>query len=87
VKSAGPIKAGARFCGRNELVEGHADPLDLSPDNATRNRRAVCLKVKAETLGDILRIRDFQRGSRASLVVTAQSGSRDAAVSCRRRRT
>jgi hypothetical protein len=41
--------AGPKPCpsaGGMELVEGHADPLTLSPDDVTRNTRAVRLKVK-----------------------------------------
>src|SRR5580704_9705472 len=47
-----------------EFVECDADPLILTPDNATRNTRAVRLKVKVETFGDTFRIRDFQRSTR-----------------------
>jgi hypothetical protein len=35
------------------LVEGHADPLLLAPDDVTGNVRAVRLKDEVETLGDV----------------------------------
>jgi hypothetical protein len=39
---------------RRGLVEGHADPLLLAPDNVTGNVRAVRLKDKVKTLGNVV---------------------------------
>jgi hypothetical protein len=64
---AGPLGNGAsniREPAQVGLFEGNADPLILTPDNATRNARAVRLKEKVETLGGVLGIGDLQRGSR-----------------------
>ena len=36
------------------LVEGHADPLLLAPDDVTGNARVVRLKEKVEPLGDVV---------------------------------
>lgn len=45
------------------LVEGHADPLILAPDDVTGDVsvRAVRLKDEAETLGDVVGVGDFER--------------------------
>src|SRR5665647_1413700 len=39
---------------RRGLVEGHADPLLLAPNNVTGNVRAVRLKDKVKTLGNVV---------------------------------
>ena len=49
---------------RRGLVEGHADPLLLTPNHVTGNVRAVCLKDKVEMLGDVLRLGNIQRRPR-----------------------
>ena len=46
------------------LVEGHADPLLLSPDDVTGNVRSIGLDDKVETLGDVVGIRNIQRRPR-----------------------
>ena len=46
---------------RRGLIEGHADPLLLAPDNVTGNVRTVSLKDKVETLGNFVRVRDIER--------------------------
>ena len=46
-----------RHCTRTRtwgLVEGHADPVLLAPDDVTGNVRAVRLKNKVKTLGDVV---------------------------------
>jgi hypothetical protein len=43
------------------LVEGHANPLLLAPDDVTGNVRAVRPKDKVETLGDVEGIRNIER--------------------------
>jgi len=46
-----------RHCTRTRtwgLGEGHADPVLLAPDDVTGNVRAVRLKNKVETLGDVV---------------------------------
>jgi hypothetical protein len=42
------------------LVEGHANLLRLAPDDVTRNVRAVGLKDKVETLGDVEGVRNIE---------------------------
>jgi hypothetical protein len=46
------------------LVEGHADPLLLAPDDVTGNARVVRLKDKVETLGDVVGISNLDRRPR-----------------------
>jgi len=46
------------------LVEGYADLLPFSPDDVTRNVRAVRLKDEVETLGDLERVGDVERRPR-----------------------
>jgi hypothetical protein len=46
------------------LVEGHADPLLLAPDDVTGYVRSVCLKDKVETLGNVVRFGNIERRSR-----------------------
>jgi hypothetical protein len=46
------------------LVEGHADPLLLAPDDVTGNVRAVRLKEKVETLGDVVGVGNIERRTR-----------------------
>ena len=46
---------------RRGLVEGHADPLLLAPDNVTGNVRTVSLKDKVETLGNFVGVGDIER--------------------------
>jgi hypothetical protein len=43
------------------LVEGHANPLLLAPDDVTGNVRAVRPKDKVKTLGDVEGIRNIER--------------------------
>ena len=43
------------------LVEGHADPLLLAPDDVTGYVRSVCLKDKVETLGNVVRFGNIER--------------------------
>ena len=47
-----------------ELVEGHADPLLLAPDDVTGNVRAVSLEDKAESLGDVVGVGNIKRRPR-----------------------
>jgi hypothetical protein len=44
-----------------QLVEGHADPLFLAPDDVTGNVRVVFLKDKVEALGDVVGVSNFER--------------------------
>ena len=46
---------------RRKLVEGHADPLLFAPYDVTRNVRAIRLKNKIETIGDVAGVSDFER--------------------------
>jgi hypothetical protein len=46
---------------RRGLVEGHADPLLLAPDNVTGNVRAVRLKDKVKTLGNVVGVGNIER--------------------------
>ena len=46
------------------LVEGHADPILLAPDDMTGNVRVVRLKEKIETLGDVVAASNLDRGPR-----------------------
>jgi hypothetical protein len=46
---------------RRELIERHADPLLLAPDDVTGNVRAVRLKDKIETLGDVVGVSNIER--------------------------
>ena len=57
----GPICDIARELERRGLVEGHADPVLFSPDNVTGNVRAVRLKDKVETLGDVVGVGNIER--------------------------
>jgi hypothetical protein len=41
---------------RRGLIERHADPLLLAPDDVTANLRAVRLKDKIETLEDVITV-------------------------------
>jgi hypothetical protein len=43
------------------LVEGHADLLLLAPDDVTGNVRAIRLKDKVETLGDVVAVSNIER--------------------------
>jgi hypothetical protein len=43
------------------LVEGHADPLVLSPDDVTGDVRVVRLEDEIQTIGDIARVTNFDR--------------------------
>ena len=59
--------ANLRHCTRTRtwgLVEGHADPVLLAPDDVTGNVRAVRLKNKVETLGDVLGLCNIERRPR-----------------------
>jgi hypothetical protein len=49
---------------RRGLVEGHADPLLLAPDNVTGNVRAVRLKDKVKTLGNVVGVGNIERRPR-----------------------
>jgi hypothetical protein len=49
---------------RRGLVEGHTDPLLFAPDDVTRNVRAVRLKDKIETIGDVAGVSNFERRPR-----------------------
>ena len=56
-----------RHCTRTRtwgLVEGHADPVLLAPDDVTRNVRAVRLKNNVETLGDVVGLGNLERRPR-----------------------
>src|SRR6266567_501439 len=56
-----------RHCTRTRtwgLVEGHADPVLLAPDDVTGNVRAVRLKNKVETLGDVVGLGNLERRPR-----------------------
>ena len=56
-----------RHCTRTRtwgLVEGHADPVLLAPDDVTGNVRAVRLKNKVETLGDVVGLGNLKRRPR-----------------------
>ena len=46
------------------LVEGHADPLLLAPDDVTGNVRIVRLKDKVEALGDVVGACNLDRRAR-----------------------
>src|SRR2546423_4331054 len=46
------------------LVEGHADLLTLAPDDVTGNARAVRLKDKVETLGNVVGVSNVERRPR-----------------------
>jgi hypothetical protein len=46
------------------LVEGHANPLLLAPDDVTGNVRAVRLKDQVETLGDVEGVANIERRPR-----------------------
>src|SRR5882757_6772536 len=57
-----PSWVNLRHCTRTRtwgLVEGHADPILLAPDDVTGNVRAVRLKV--ETLGDVVGLGNLER--------------------------
>src|SRR5258708_18714213 len=59
--------ANLRHCTRTRtwgLVEGHADPVRLAPDDVTGNVRAVRLKNKVETLGDVVGLGNLERRPR-----------------------
>jgi hypothetical protein len=49
---------------RLKSVEGHADPLLLAPDNVTGNVRAVRLKDKVKTLGNVVGVGNIERRPR-----------------------
>jgi hypothetical protein len=49
---------------RRGLVEGHADPLVLAPNDVTGNVRSVRLKDKVETLGNVAGVGNIERRSR-----------------------
>jgi hypothetical protein len=49
---------------RRGLIERHADPLLLAPDDVTGNLRAVRLKDKIETLGDVAGVSNIERRPR-----------------------
>jgi hypothetical protein len=49
---------------RRGLVEGHADPLVLTPNDVTGNVRFVRLKDKLETLGNVAGVGNIERRSR-----------------------
>jgi len=56
-----------RHCTRTRtwgLVEGHADPVLLAPDDVTGNVRAVRLKNKVKTLGDVVGLGNLERRPR-----------------------
>jgi len=42
------------------LVEGHADPFRLTPDDVTGNVCAVRLKDKVESLGDVVGVGNIE---------------------------
>jgi hypothetical protein len=46
------------------LVEGHADPFLLPPDDMTGDVRVVRLKDKIEALGDVVGARNLDRRTR-----------------------
>ena len=49
---------------RRRLIERHAYPLLLAPDDVTGNVRAVRLKDKIETLGDVAGVSNIERRPR-----------------------
>jgi hypothetical protein len=49
---------------RRGLIERHADSLLLAPDDVTGNLRAVRLKDKIETLGDVAGVSNIERRPR-----------------------
>ena len=49
---------------RGGLIERHTDPLLLAPDDVSGNLRAVRLKDKIETLGDVAGISNIERRPR-----------------------
>ena len=57
-----PISDTARE--RRGLVEGHTYPLVFAPDDVTRNVRALHLKDKIETIGDVAGVSNFERRPR-----------------------
>jgi hypothetical protein len=59
-----PGAARPRSVGGTHLLEGYANPLIITPCNATRNARFVRLEEKVEALGNVLGIGNLQRGAR-----------------------
>ena len=49
---------------RRGLIERHADPLLLAPDDVTGNLRAVRLKDKIDTLGGVAGVSNIERRPR-----------------------
>src|SRR5271166_6486373 len=45
---------------RGGLVEGHADPLVLAPNDVAGNMRVVRLKEKAKTLGNVVGLSNIE---------------------------
>ena len=57
---------------RRGLVEGHADPLLLAPNNVTGNVRTVSLKDKVETLGNFVGVGDSSAAPEMDMSQTKQ---------------
>ena len=51
-------------CEIRGLVESYADPLPLTPNDVTGDVRAVRLKDKVETLGDVVGVSNIERRPR-----------------------
>src|ERR1700682_2065082 len=67
IQSACLKGANLRHCTRTRtwgLVEGHADPVLFAPADRTGNVRAVRLKNKVETLGDVVGLGNLERRPR-----------------------